>query len=84
MPEGKNHNDTNIEIIRAEIEPEVPPPKKRQTYYIRVELIEKLRAYAYWERKNISEVINMALDQFFSNLEVKKIPRQKDNHKSTT
>ena len=75
MSEGKNLNSTDIEIIRAEIEPEVPPPKKRQTYYIRVELIEKLRAYAYWERKNISEVINMALDQFFSNLEVKKIPK---------
>lgn len=74
MSEGKNLNSTDIEIIRAETETEVPPPKKRQTYYIQVELIEKLRAYAYWERKKISEVVNMALDEFFSNLEVKKIP----------
>lgn len=75
MPEGKILNSTDIEIIRKEIEPEVPPPKKRQTYYIRVELIEKLKAYAYWERKKISEVVNMAIDEFFSNLEVKKIQK---------
>ena len=77
MPEGKSLNSTDIEIIKAEIEPEVPPAKKRQTYYINVELIEKLRAYAYWERKKISEVVNMAIEEFFKDLEVKKIPRQK-------
>lgn len=75
MPEGRNHSNTDIEIIRAEMEPEVPPPKNRQTYYIRVELIEKLRAYAYWERKKISEVVNMAIDGFFKDREVKKIPK---------
>lgn len=75
MPEAKSLNSTDIEIIRTAIEPEVPPPKKRQTYYIQVELIEKLRAYAYWERKKISEVVNMALDEFFKDREVKKIPK---------
>ena len=47
---------------------------KRQTYHIYVELIAKLRGYAYWERRKISEVVNCALDQFFSDKEVKARP----------
>ena len=47
---------------------------KRQTYYICVDLIAKLRGYAYWERRKISEVVNCALDQFFSDKEVKARP----------
>ena len=47
---------------------------KRQTYHICVDLIAKLRGYAYWERRKISEVVNSALDQFFSDKEVKARP----------
>lgn len=39
-------------------------PKKRQTYYIHTELMEKVKAYAYWERKGVSETVNMALERF--------------------
>ena len=35
---------------------------KRQTYHIHVDLIAKLRRYAYWERQRISEVVNYALE----------------------
>ena len=47
---------------------------KRQTYHIHVDLIAKLRGYAYWERRQISEVINHALEQFFEDKEVKLRP----------
>lgn len=47
---------------------------KRQTYYIYVDLIAKLRGYAYWERRKISEVVNCALDQFFRDKEIKPRP----------
>ena len=47
---------------------------KRQTYYIYVDLIAKLRGYAYWERRKISEVVNCALDQFFKDKEIKPRP----------
>ena len=47
---------------------------KRQTYYIYADLIAKLRGYAYWERRKISEVVNCALDQFFEDKEVKARP----------
>ena len=47
---------------------------KRQTYHIHVDLIAKLRGYAYWEQRQISEVINRALEQFFEDKEVKLRP----------
>ena len=47
---------------------------KRQTYHIHVDLIAKLRGYAYWEQRLISEVVNSALDQFFEDKEIKARP----------
>ena len=47
---------------------------KRQTYSIHVDLIAKLRGYAYWEQRQISDVINSALEQFFEDKEVKLRP----------
>ena len=58
---------------------------KRQTYHIHVDLIAKLRGYAYWERRRISEVVNYALEQFFEDKEIKERPsknvssKKKDN-----
>ena len=47
---------------------------KRQTYHIHVDLIAKLRGYAYWERRRISEVVNRALEQFFEDKEIRVRP----------
>ena len=52
-------------------------PKSRKTFYIRADLNEKIRAYAYWERLGISDVVNMALDNFFKSVEVKRIPKNR-------
>lgn len=41
------------------------PDTQRQTYHVEVELIEKVKRYAYIERLKISEVINRALKEFF-------------------
>lgn len=49
----------------------------RHTYYVRVDLLEKIREYAYWERYGISELINQILEEFFEDKEVKPIPRRK-------
>ena len=49
----------------------------RHTYYIRKDLLEKVRGYAYWERYGISELINQILEEFFEDKEVKPKPRRK-------
>jgi hypothetical protein len=40
--------------------------KNRRTYHIQDDLHEKVKAYAYWERVSISDVVNTALDLFLS------------------
>ena len=47
----------------------------RHTYHVRAGLLEKIRAYAYWERIGISELINRILEDFFKDKEVKPRPR---------
>lgn len=49
----------------------------RHTYYVRVDLLDKLRGYAYWERIGISELINQILEEFFEDKEVKPKPPRK-------
>ena len=58
-------SDNNADVEKSAV-PETPPSKRRQTYYIQEELIEKIRAYAYWKRMGISEMVNMALEEFFA------------------
>ena len=49
----------------------------RHTYYARLDLLEKIRSYAYWERTGISELINQILEEFFEDKEVQpKPPRE--------
>ena len=42
---------------------------KRHTYHLRVDLAEKLRGYAYWNRLGISELMNQILEEFFEGKE---------------
>ena len=40
---------------------------RRQTYHLKIDLIEKIKKYAYWERIKVSEVVNQALKEFLKN-----------------
>ena len=40
------------------------PDKKRQTYHLRVDLIPKIKEYAYFEKVAISDVVNDGMDKF--------------------
>lgn len=51
-------------------------PKKRVTFYIREDLIEKIKAFAYWKRLGISDTVNIALDAFFKDTEIREIPKK--------
>jgi hypothetical protein len=53
----------------------------RATFIVREDLLEKLKAVAYWERLNIKEVINEALDRYVGayerqNGELKEVPKK--------
>lgn len=40
---------------------------ERQTYHLEIDLIKKVKDYAYWQRLKISDVVNQALKEFFKN-----------------
>ena len=80
----------------VEIPVEAPPPPQsevasikkglkndetRATFIVRENLLEKLKAVAYWERLNIKDVINEALDRYVGayerqNGDLKEIPKK--------
>lgn len=41
------------------------PNTQRQTYHVEIDLVEMVKRYAYIERLKISEVVNLALKEFF-------------------
>lgn len=49
----------------------------RATFILRQEYLEKIKAYAYWERLQIKEVFDEICDQFFKNKKVRSIPQKR-------
>ena len=45
--------------------------KKRQTYHIRTNLIPKIKEYAYFEKVDISDVVNEAIQKFLKEYKLK-------------
>ena len=46
----------------------------RATYIVKDQLVDQIKAVAYWERKNLKEVINEALTLYLSKKNVQCIP----------
>ena len=46
--------------------------KKRQTYHIRTDLIPRIKEYAYFEKTDISNVVNEAVDKFLEEYKPKR------------
>ena len=70
-----NHSDAKRHFERSRQKGEVT----RHTYHVRLDLLEKVRGYAYWERIGISELINHILEKFFEGKEVKPRPSKKSH-----
>lgn len=50
------------------------PEYKRATYIVKQEYIEKIKSLAYWERKEITQVVNEALEQYLQDKKTRPIP----------
>jgi hypothetical protein len=46
----------------------------RATFIMREEYVQKLKAYAYWERKTVKDVVDSMLEQFLKGKNVKNLP----------
>ena len=58
------HNKPSVSTQEEQI-------KKRQTYHIRIDLIPKIKEYAYFEKVDISEVVNTAIQNFLKEYKLK-------------
>ena len=47
---------------------------RRATFLVREDQYEKIKAVAYWERKNIKEVIEEAFENYLRGRRVRAIP----------
>ena len=80
-------------VVAAPVQPVEPQPavasikkglktdETRATFIVREDLLEKLKAVAYWERLNIKDVINEALDRYVGayerqNGDLKDVPKK--------
>jgi len=57
--------------------------KHRRTYHIQDDLHEKVKAYAYWERMSISDVVNTALKGFLDGWDCKEVPKGRNRTEAT-
>lgn len=49
----------------------------RATFILRQEYLEKIKAYAYWERLQIKDVFDDMCEQFFKDKKIRSIPGRK-------
>ena len=50
----------------------------RDTFILRKEYLEKIRALAYWERRKVKEVIDEALGSYLNGRKIKPVTARKD------
>lgn len=53
----------------------------RATFIIKQEHLEKIKAFAYWERIQIKDVVEEMCEQFFENKRVRSIPDRKEKER---
>ena len=62
---------------RKTIRTKYPKDKyEKTTFLMDKELMQKIRDYSYWERKDITKIINEILEEYFKNKKVKKAIRE--------
>lgn len=49
----------------------------RATFILRQDYLEKIKAYAYWERLQIKEVFDEMCEQFFKGKKVRSVPQRR-------
>ena len=80
-PKGAGRPRTQFREITKESQRGVKDDETRATFIVNEELLEKLKAIAYWERIQIKEVVNKAFSEAINKYEkkngpVKKIPNK--------
>jgi hypothetical protein len=68
----RGRTKTSTRVITKSSQKGTKENETRATFIINEDLLDKLKALAYWERKLIKEVVNAALQETVSKYEEKK------------
>lgn len=58
---SKTNNASKTVFVSTPDKTKATTQTKKATFYVKTELLEKLYNFAYWERYNVTEAINIAL-----------------------
>lgn len=61
------------DTLRTPSKPSTPEYEKK-TFIVKTGYIEKIKNLAYWERREIKEIVNEALEQYLKDKKIKSIP----------
>lgn len=73
---NKSEKQSNEESEKNSSQKGLPEGWTRGTFIIQAKYLEKIRSTAYWDRKDIKEVLDEALEAYFSNKSVKPVPKK--------
>jgi len=68
---------TSTRKITSTVQEGLPEGWSRATYIVRENYIDKLKAVAYWDRKQIKEVLDEALNGYLKARKVKPLPKDR-------
>jgi hypothetical protein len=55
------------------------PGYQRATFLVKKELLVKIKAQAYWQRRQVKKVLEEALTEYFKNRTVRPLPPKSDD-----
>lgn len=82
--ESKNKESVKAKEVSRKYAQQEPAAKRglqedliRATFILRQDYLEKIKAYAYWERLQIKEVFDEMCEQFFKGKKVRSVPQRR-------
>lgn len=81
---GEQKVEQEFIVSKQNVEHLIPAAKRglqedliRATFILKQEYLEKIKAYAYWERLQIKDVFDEMCEQFFKDKKIRSIPERK-------
>lgn len=77
-------NKADLKLNKSILNENLPASKRglqqdliRATFILKQDYLEKIKAYAYWERLQIKDVFEEMCEQFFEDKKIKSVPEKR-------
>jgi hypothetical protein len=69
FPEVNNFREVKKVIEVSSVQKGLKPGETRATFIVKEDALEKIKAIAYWDRQNIKDIVQMAIDAYVKQYE---------------